>query len=89
MGVVVGGVAALLTHVSTRAIIYIGQGGAAVKTSELLKELKRHNIQFVRHGSRHDIYYSPITDRQFPVPRHKSEIKDGTLRSILKDAGLK
>jgi len=60
-----------------------------MKTSELLKKFKKNRIKFVEHGSRHDHYYSPITDKMFPVPRHKTELRDGTLHSILKDAGLK
>ncbi|WP_373419496.1 type II toxin-antitoxin system HicA family toxin [Sporanaerobacter sp. PP17-6a] len=35
------------------------------------------------------IYYSPITNKTFPVPRHNTEVAGGTLKSILKDAGLK
>lgn len=60
-----------------------------MKTSELLKLFKQHNIVLEEHGKKHDMYYSPITEKKFPVPRHKSEIKVGTLNSILKDAGLK
>lgn len=60
-----------------------------MKTSELLKLLKKNGIQFVEHGKRHDHYYSPITGKCFPVPRHKDELKTGTLNSILEDAGLK
>lgn len=60
-----------------------------MKTSELLKLLKKHKIRFVEHGKRHDMYYSPITGATFPVPRHKEEIATGTLNSILTDAGLK
>lgn len=56
---------------------------------ELLKLLKKYGIQLEEHGARHDIYYSPITGKSFPVPRHKAEIPTGTLNSILKDAGLK
>lgn len=60
-----------------------------MKTSELLKLFRREGIEFVEHGKRHDIYYSPKTNKKFPVPLHKDEIKTGTLNSILKDAGLK
>ena len=60
-----------------------------MKTTELLKLLKREGIVFVEHGKRHDLYHSPITGKTFPVPRHKEEIAVGTLNSILKDAGLK
>lgn len=60
-----------------------------MKRSELLKLFKKNGIKFVEHGARHDHYYSPISGKMFPVPRHKTEIKTGTLNSILKDAGLK
>ena len=59
-----------------------------MKKSELLKLFSKSKIRFVRHGKRHDIYYSPITNKEFPVPRHAAEIKTGTLQSILTDAGL-
>lgn len=59
-----------------------------MKTSELLKILKKNNCFLIRHGKRHDIWYSPITNKQFPIPRHKDEIKSGTQKSILEDAGI-
>lgn len=60
-----------------------------MRTAELLKLLKKHGIYNVRAGGRHEIYYSPITGKYFPVGRHAKEIPTGTLDSILKDAGLK
>lgn len=61
-----------------------------MKTSELLKKLKKDGgVTFVRHGSRHDIYFSPLTGKEISVPRHKAEVKTGTLQSILTDAGIK
>ena len=60
-----------------------------MKTSELLRKFSKHKIKFVEHGTNHDFYYSPITGKTFSVPRHKGEIKKGTLHSILTDAGLK
>ncbi len=60
-----------------------------MKTSELLKILKKNNCKLIRNGSRHDVWYSEITDKQFTVPRHKAEIPIGTLNNILKDAGIK
>lgn len=59
-------------------------------TAELLKLLKKNGCTFVRNGGRHDIYFSPITGKQFPVGRHsKEEVPNGTLQNILKFAGLK
>lgn len=60
-----------------------------MKTQELIKLLKRGGCYIIRNGSRHDIWYSEITNRQFPVPRHKAEIPNGTLNNILREAGLK
>lgn len=59
-----------------------------MKTSELLKKLKQNGCYFLRHGKRHDIWFSPITNKQFPIPRYKDEVKSGTSRSILIDAGI-
>lgn len=60
-----------------------------MKTQELLKLLKKNKCHVIRNGSRHDIWYSEITQKQFCIPRHKAEIPIGTLNNILKDAGLK
>lgn len=60
-----------------------------MKTQELLKLLKKNKCHILRNGSRHDIWYSEVTGKQFAVPRHKAEIPNGTLNNILKDAGLK
>ena len=59
-----------------------------MKTQELLKLLKRNSCHIIRNGSRHDIWYSEITKQQFTVPSHKAEIPVGTLKHILKDAGI-
>ena len=54
-----------------------------MKLSELLKLLNKNGVKLVQHGKRHDIYFSPITGKSFPVPRHAKEIALGTLKSIL------
>ena len=59
-----------------------------MKYSELLRLFSKSGIKLVAHAKRHDLYYSPLTGKTFPVPRHASEIADGTLKSIKKDAGL-
>ena len=60
-----------------------------MKTSELLKILKQYGCYFIKHSGNHDIWYSPITKHKFPVPRHASEVKKGTVEAILKQAGIK
>ena len=57
--------------------------------SELKRLLKMHGCNFVEHGGKHDKWYSPITNKFFRVPRHIAEIKTGTAKAILKQAGIK
>lgn len=60
-----------------------------MKYSELTKLLKRIGCYVIRHGANHDIWYSPLTGKQFPLPRHSSaDVKTGTYNNIKKDAGL-
>lgn len=59
-----------------------------MRHGELMRIFRQNGITLVQHGKRHDIYYSPITGRRFPVPRHAKEIATGTMKSILRDAGL-
>ena len=57
---------------------------------ELKRLLKKHGCRFVREGKRHEIWYSPITGKYFPVGRHNSqEVFPGTYNAILKQAGIK
>lgn len=58
-----------------------------MKRIDLVKKLEKGGVYLDRHGSRHDIYFSPITNRPVPVPRHK-EIKEPTAQQIMRDAGI-
>ena len=60
-----------------------------MKTQELIKLLRKNKCYVLRNGSRHDIWYSEISQKEFTVPRHKAEVPVGTLNNILKVAGLK
>ncbi|MBQ5916595.1 MAG: type II toxin-antitoxin system HicA family toxin [Lachnospiraceae bacterium] len=60
-----------------------------MKTQELVKILRKNGCYIKRNGSRHDIWYSELSQKEFTVPRHKAEIPVGTLNNILKVAGLK
>ncbi|MBQ7181636.1 MAG: type II toxin-antitoxin system HicA family toxin [Bacteroidaceae bacterium] len=52
--------------------------------NELTKELRRAGCYLLRHGAKHDIWYSPLTGKQTQVSRHGTEeLKQKTLRSIL------
>ena len=59
------------------------------KVSEIVKKLKKAGCFLYREGSEHEIWFSPITGKKFQVPRHyNKELPSGTLKSILKSAGL-
>ncbi len=61
-----------------------------MKYSELERKLKEKGCYFLKNGSKHPIWYSPITEKMFQTSHHKSqEVKKGTLNKILKDSGLK
>lgn len=61
-----------------------------MKTSELIKLLKKNDCFLIEHGKEHDKWHSELTGKDFRVPRHPAkEIPIGTVNRILKDAGLK
>ena len=60
-----------------------------MKTSEFKKLLSACGWYFVRHGGRHDKWYSPISGNYFMLPRHEGqEIPKGTLEAIKRQAGI-
>lgn len=61
-----------------------------MKYRELLADLSAAGCFFVRHGGNHDIWYSPITGKKFPVPRHGTgkEVPAITEKMIRREAGV-
>ena len=81
-----------LKYVIIRDILkaQIKRGALSVKYSELEKELRRIKCTVYWQGANHTIWYSPVTGKLFPVARHRTEdVPAGTLKSIMRDAGLK
>lgn len=62
-----------------------------MKYSELEKKLKKAGCYDTgKQANGHPVWFSPITNKRFKTSNHKSqEVKIGTLKSILKQAGLK
>jgi len=61
-----------------------------LKVSEMKRLLKKHGCRLDREGTNHEMWYSPITNKHFPVPRHDAkELPTGTANKIKSDAGLK
>jgi predicted RNA binding protein YcfA (HicA-like mRNA interferase family) len=58
-------------------------------SKDLIKLLKDNGCQFVRYGrGDHQIWYSPITGKKFPIAHPKRQIPMGTLKSINRMAGI-
>jgi len=59
-----------------------------VKYSELEKKLKAAGCRLVRN-SRHPIWYSQITGKEFQMSHHRNEeVRPGTLKDIIKNSGI-
>nr|WP_251275353.1 type II toxin-antitoxin system HicA family toxin [Escherichia coli]USC09632.1 type II toxin-antitoxin system HicA family toxin [Escherichia coli] len=59
------------------------------KSADLLKELIAAGCELKRHkASSHQIWWSPITGKTFPVPHPKKDLPLGTVRSIKKWRGF-
>ena len=56
-----------------------------MRYSELEKLIKQAGCYILKEGANHSIWYSPITQKKFPVGRHRTEeVPTGTLKSIKK-----
>lgn len=56
---------------------------------EIVQCLKQLGFQFDRQAAgSHDVWYNPNTDRYTTIPNHSGNMPEGTLRAILKQAGI-
>jgi len=55
-----------------------------MKREDFIYFLNQNNLEFYKHGSRHDIYIHKITGKKVSVPRHK-EIKNKFLKLIINE----
>ena len=57
---------------------------------EMIRLVKKNGCEFVRHGTKHDIWRNPKTGGRAQISRHQTEeLRTGTAERILKDLGLK
>ena len=62
---------------------------AGFRFREVVRRLKVLGFEFDRQAAgSHEIWYNPETRRYTTVPNHPGEIPEGTLRAILKQAGV-
>ncbi len=62
---------------------------AGFRYREIVKRLKELGFQFDRQArGSHEIWFNPATGRYTTIPNHPGDMPEGTLRAILKQAGV-
>ena len=62
---------------------------AGFKYREIVKRLKLWGFEFDRQAAgSHEIWFNPGTRRYTTIPNHPGDMPEGTLRAILKQAGI-
>lgn len=58
--------------------------------NEVIRGLKKAGFVFDRQAKgSHEIWYNPVTKRRTTIPNHPGvDIRKGTLKAILKEAGI-
>jgi len=55
----------------------------------IVQRLKALGFEFYRHAAgSHEIWFNPATRRYTTVPNHPGDMPEGTLRAILRQAGI-
>lgn len=56
---------------------------------EIVRRLREFGFAFDRQAAgSHEIWYNEQSDRYTTIPNHPGEMPEGTLRAILKQAGI-
>jgi predicted RNA binding protein YcfA (HicA-like mRNA interferase family) len=62
---------------------------AGFSADEVLRKLRRADFIFDRQAKgSHEIWWNPQTRARTTVPHHPGDLPEGTLRAILRQAGL-
>lgn len=62
---------------------------AGIKYRQIVKRLKKSGFVFDRQAAgSHEIWCNPSTERYTTIPNHPGDMPEGTLRAILKQAGI-
>ena len=62
---------------------------AGFKYRQIVKRLKQLGFEFDRQAAgSHEIWQNPKTKRYTTIPNHPGDLPEGTLRAILKQAGI-
>lgn len=56
---------------------------------DIIRILKSFGFEFHRQAAgSHEIWFNPITNRYTTIPNHSGDMPEGTLRAIIKQAGI-
>ena len=62
---------------------------AEFKYKEIVRKLKKAGFEFDRNAKgSHEIWWNPTTRARTTIPNHPGNMPEGTLRAILKQAGI-
>ena len=62
---------------------------AGFRYREIVKRLKAFGFAFDRQATgSHEIWYNEVTDRYTTQQNHSGDMPEGTLRAILREAGI-
>jgi predicted RNA binding protein YcfA (HicA-like mRNA interferase family) len=62
---------------------------ASFTADEVIRKLRRAGFVFDRHAKgSHEIWWNPQTRARTTVPHHPGTLPQGTLRAILRQAGI-
>lgn len=62
---------------------------AGFQYREVIHRLKRLGFAFDRQAAgSHEIWFNPMIGRYTTIPHHPGDLSEGTLRAILKQAGV-
>jgi len=62
---------------------------AGFKYRDIVKRLRQLGLEFHRQAAgSHEIWFNPALNRYTTIPNHPGDTPEGTLRAILKQAGV-
>lgn len=62
---------------------------AGFRYREVVTRLRMLGVVFHRHAAgSHEIWFNPATGRYTTIPNHPGDLPEGTLRAILRQAGI-
>ena len=62
---------------------------AGFRYRQIIKKLKKLGFEFNRQAAgSHEVWFNPAADKYTTIPNHSGDIPEGTLKAILRQAGV-